>query len=176
MNFKMIHENYNVYDLQKSLDFYEKALGLKEKRRKEAADGSFIIVYVANDRSDFELELTGRIILGIANFIWHFGQMTTRLLMRFIKKWDVSVMRIRKWGFTLYKTQMDTGWKFFHRSCRLFDGIHWNLFRGHETENALEWTGRLINIRTCAREIANRESFTHRQQAAEGKSSAVFLI
>ena len=58
MNFKMIHENYNVYDLQKSLDFYEKALGLKEKRRKEAADGSFIIVYVANDRSDFELELT----------------------------------------------------------------------------------------------------------------------
>lgn len=54
----MIHENYNVFDLQKSLDFYEKALGLKEKRRKEAEDGSFIIVYVANEQSDFELELT----------------------------------------------------------------------------------------------------------------------
>lgn len=58
MNFKMIHENYNVYDLQKSLDFYEKALGLKEKRRNEAADGSFIIVYVGNEETDFELELT----------------------------------------------------------------------------------------------------------------------
>ncbi|MDE6888214.1 MAG: VOC family protein [Eubacterium sp.] len=58
MDFKMIHENYNVYDLQRSLDFYEKALGLREVRRKTAEDGSFIIVYVANAQSDFELELT----------------------------------------------------------------------------------------------------------------------
>ena len=29
MKFKMIHENYNVLDLKKSMDFYEKALGLK---------------------------------------------------------------------------------------------------------------------------------------------------
>ena len=58
MKFKMVHENYNVFDLQKSFDFYEKALGLKEKRRKEAADGSFIIVYVGNEETDFELELT----------------------------------------------------------------------------------------------------------------------
>lgn len=58
MNFQMIHENYNVYDLQKSLDFYEKALSLHEVRRKEAEDGSFIIVYVSDGKSDFELELT----------------------------------------------------------------------------------------------------------------------
>ena len=58
MQFKMIHENYNVRDLAASLAFYEKALGLHEKRRKEAADGSYIIVYVGNDASDFELELT----------------------------------------------------------------------------------------------------------------------
>ena len=58
MKFKMIHENYNVSDLQASLDFYEKALGLTEKRRKTAEDGSFIIVYVGNDNADFELELT----------------------------------------------------------------------------------------------------------------------
>ena len=58
MKFKMVHENYNVQDLQRSLDFYEKALGLHEVRRKTAADGSFIIVYVANDEADFELELT----------------------------------------------------------------------------------------------------------------------
>lgn len=58
MEFKMIHENYNVLDLQRSLEFYEKALGLKELRRKEAGDGSFIIVYVGNETTDFELELT----------------------------------------------------------------------------------------------------------------------
>ena len=58
MKFKMVHENYNVQDLQRSLDFYKEALGLKEKRRKTAADGSFIIVYVGNEETDFELELT----------------------------------------------------------------------------------------------------------------------
>ena len=58
MNFKMIHENYNVADLNRSLEFYEKALGLKEKRRKTASDGSFIIVYIGNETSEFELELT----------------------------------------------------------------------------------------------------------------------
>ena len=58
MNFKMVHENYNVSDLQASLDFYAKALGLHEVRRKTASDGSFIIVYLSNESSDFELELT----------------------------------------------------------------------------------------------------------------------
>ena len=56
MNFKMIHENYNVKDLAKSMDFYEKALGLKEKRRVNGE--GFTIVYMGNDSSDFELELT----------------------------------------------------------------------------------------------------------------------
>lgn len=58
MKFKMIHENYNVADLDKSLAFYEKAVGLHEKSRKTAEDGSFIIVYIGNDETDFELELT----------------------------------------------------------------------------------------------------------------------
>ncbi len=58
MRFQMIHENYNVAHLETSLTFYEKALGLKEKRRKEAQDGSFIIVYLGNEEAAFELELT----------------------------------------------------------------------------------------------------------------------
>ena len=58
MRFKMIHENYNVADLDRSLAFYGKALGLREKRRKTAQDGSFVIVYVGNEESEFELELT----------------------------------------------------------------------------------------------------------------------
>ena len=58
MKFKMIHENFNVSDLQASMAFYEKALGLEETRRNEASDGSYIIVFMSNDESDFELELT----------------------------------------------------------------------------------------------------------------------
>ena len=58
MKFQMIHENYNVKDLDSSLAFYERALGLTEKRRIAAPDGSFIIVYVGNETTDFELELT----------------------------------------------------------------------------------------------------------------------
>ena len=56
MKFAMIHENYNVLDLEKSLVFYEKALGLHEVRRING-DG-FIIVYMGNGVSSFELELT----------------------------------------------------------------------------------------------------------------------
>lgn len=58
MKFKMIHENYNVRDLDRSLVFYGEALGLKETRRKVAADGSYIIVYLGDELSNFELELT----------------------------------------------------------------------------------------------------------------------
>ena len=56
MNFKMVHENYNVADLERSMAFYEKALGLHEVRRKNGE--GFIIVYMGNKESDFELELT----------------------------------------------------------------------------------------------------------------------
>ena len=55
MKFKMIHENYNVLDLDRSLKFYEEALGLTERRRKVADDGSFIIVYIGNAETDFEM-------------------------------------------------------------------------------------------------------------------------
>jgi len=58
MKFKMIHENYNVADLEKSLAFYKEALGLTERRRKTAQDGSFIIVFIGNEETDFEMELT----------------------------------------------------------------------------------------------------------------------
>lgn len=52
------HFNINVLDLEKSIEFYDKALGLKEARRKEAADGSFVLVYLTDNKTDFSLELT----------------------------------------------------------------------------------------------------------------------
>ena len=56
MNFRFVHTNFNVLNLEKSLAFYEKALGLKEVRRIEKPD--FIIVYLGDGLSDFQLELT----------------------------------------------------------------------------------------------------------------------
>ena len=58
MTFTMVHENYNVSNLDASIAFHGKALGLHEVRRKTASDGSYIIAYLANENASFELELT----------------------------------------------------------------------------------------------------------------------
>lgn len=58
MKFTFAHNNFNVMNLEKSLKFYEEALGLKEVRRKEAADGSFILVYLGDGKTGHQLELT----------------------------------------------------------------------------------------------------------------------
>ena len=52
------HFNFNVADLARSIQFYRDALGLEEARRKEAEDGSFVIVFLEDGRTDFRLELT----------------------------------------------------------------------------------------------------------------------
>lgn len=58
MKFTIDHFNINVLDLDISLDFYKKALGLTEQRRKTATDGSFIIVFLTDNASANKLELT----------------------------------------------------------------------------------------------------------------------
>jgi Lactoylglutathione lyase and related lyases len=52
------HFNINVVDIDRSIEFYNKALGLNEVRRVEAPDGSFVIVYLGDGTSSFLLELT----------------------------------------------------------------------------------------------------------------------
>lgn len=52
------HFNFNVLDLEKSLKFYDEALGLKPIREKNAEDGSFKLVYLGDGVTDFQLELT----------------------------------------------------------------------------------------------------------------------
>ena len=55
---KFDHFNFNVLDLDKSIRFYEQALGLKEVKRKTAVDGSFILVYMGEEHTGFSIELT----------------------------------------------------------------------------------------------------------------------
>lgn len=52
------HFNFNVLDLERSLAFYAKALGLTEVKRKEASDGSFTLVFLGDSAGHFMLELT----------------------------------------------------------------------------------------------------------------------
>ena len=58
MKFSFAHNNYNALDLDKSIHFYEEALGLHEVKRKYAADGSFILVFMGNDHDSHQVELT----------------------------------------------------------------------------------------------------------------------
>ena len=58
MKYKFAHNNLNVVDLEKSLNFYEEALGLKEVDRITPEDGSFIIVYLGDGETEHLLELT----------------------------------------------------------------------------------------------------------------------
>ena len=46
--FAFNHFNFNVTDLERSIAFYHDALGLEPVRRKEAADGSFILTFLEN--------------------------------------------------------------------------------------------------------------------------------
>ena len=56
MAFTFTHVNFNVLDLARSMDFYAKAFGFREKRRLEAE--GFTLVYLWDGATDFELELT----------------------------------------------------------------------------------------------------------------------
>ncbi len=58
MKYKFYHNNYNVFDLEKSLNFYKEALGLVEVRRRVADDDSFILVFLGDETTEFTLELT----------------------------------------------------------------------------------------------------------------------
>ena len=52
------HCNINVTNLEKSIQFYKEALGLEVVRRKESKNGDFILVYLSDNVSPFQLELT----------------------------------------------------------------------------------------------------------------------
>lgn len=58
MEFTFAHNSFNVLDMEKSLAFYQKALGLKEERRRESKDGSFTLVFLGDGKSAHQLELT----------------------------------------------------------------------------------------------------------------------
>jgi lactoylglutathione lyase len=55
---KMAHTCVRVKDLEASLDFYTKAFGFEESRRRDFPDAKFTLVYLTLPGDDYELELT----------------------------------------------------------------------------------------------------------------------
>lgn len=52
------HFNFNVLDLDRSLAFYDQALGLKPVREIDKSADGFKLVYLGDGVTDFTLELT----------------------------------------------------------------------------------------------------------------------
>ena len=120
MKFHFIHTNFNVLDLKKSMDFYEKALGLKEVRRIDG-DG-FTIVYLGDGVTDFQLELTWLhdraepYDLGEQEF----APTISRRPARSTAKWAASATKIRPWAFTSSRTPTGIGSKSCPRADKFF--------------------------------------------------------
>ena len=109
MKFKMIHENYNVSDLERSMRFYEEALGLKEARRKTGDD--YIIVYLSNAEAEFELERITRRNMTSAKRSFTLPSVPTilRPLTPCTRRWGASASKTRKWASTLSRIRTATG-------------------------------------------------------------------
>ena len=128
------HFNFNVLDLQRSINFYEKALGLKEVRRKETADGSFILVYMGDGQTGFTLELTwlrdrkepynlgeGEYIISACECL---GIMTRYGVST--RRWGACATRIPTWGCILLRIRMDTGLRFCPCTNKRMYVNNWN--------------------------------------------------
>lgn len=58
MTYKMLHTCIRVMDLEKSMKFYQEALGLVEKSRKDFPEHEFTLVFLTEADGHYLLELT----------------------------------------------------------------------------------------------------------------------
>lgn len=124
---KFDHFNINVTNLERSIAFYEKALGLKEHHRKESSDGSFTLVYLTDSSTGFLLELT---CLKEHPQAYELGENESHLCFRvsgdydairqYIRKTDGYVSKTQQWDCTLSMTRMTIGLRY----CRRNDILH----------------------------------------------------
>lgn len=99
MKFTFAHNNLNVYDLQKSLDFYKEALGLTVQRTSDAADGSFTIVFLGDQTTPHLLELTW---LRDMNRPYELGDNEIHLAFR-VDNYDAALAKHREMGCVCFE-------------------------------------------------------------------------
>ena len=116
MKFRMIHENLNVADLERSIRFYNEALDLHEVRRKTTDD--FIIVYLKSEVGEFELELTWLkdhpqpYDLGGCEFHLAFRRTILTQRTKSTRRWAASASKTKRWESTSSKIRTATGLRF----------------------------------------------------------------
>lgn len=94
------HLNINVCDLERSIHFYNQALGLKEARRKIDEKGAFILVYLTDGVSPFALELTW---LKAHTEPYKLGENESHLCFRVSGDYDVAREYHRQMGCICYE-------------------------------------------------------------------------
>lgn len=115
------HFNFNVLDLQKSLDFYREALELAPVREKNAADGSFRLVYLGDGESDFTLELTWlrdrKESYDLGELEYHLAFVTTgsTSCTKSTRGWAASALKTPAWASISSTTPTATGSRSCHR-------------------------------------------------------------
>lgn len=102
MKSRFDHYNFNVTDLERSIAFYDRALGLKEVRRKTADDGSFILVYLGDGTTNFTLELTW---LKDRKEAYDLGEGEFHLCMRVAGEYDKVREYHREMGCICYENE-----------------------------------------------------------------------
>ncbi len=92
MDFKLHfdHYNINVADRDRSVKFYEKALGLKEASHIDGPNGSFTITYLTDGVSPFRLEIT---CLKDHPQAYELGENETHLAFRIASGQDFEAVR-----------------------------------------------------------------------------------
>lgn len=122
MKFQFAHNNFNVLDLERSLKFYEEALGFKSARKLEGP--GFTLAYLSDGgQTQHELELTwihGRkepYNLGENEFHLACARTTSRLLMRSTRRWAASASRMKRWASISSAIRMATGSRSCRRAC-----------------------------------------------------------
>ena len=110
MQFRFAHNNFNVRDLERSLKFYDEALGLKEVRRIGAKDGSFTIVYLSDGSAS-------RTISATMSSISPFRSTISARRITGISRWAASALKIRQWASILSPIRTATGSRSFRLKC-----------------------------------------------------------
>lgn len=96
------HFNFNVTNLEKSIKFYEEALGLHESKRKVADDGSFILVFMSDGKTGFRLELTW---LRDHPQAYDLGENEFHLCLRVAEDYEQVRARHREMGCICYENE-----------------------------------------------------------------------
>ena len=115
MKFLFNHQNFNVLNLEKSIAFYEEALGLTVNRTYKDSDGSFILTYMGDMATGFQLELTWlrdrkeAYDLGDNEFHLAFEVDNMQEAYQKHKAMAACAMRTRIWASTSSMIRTDTG-------------------------------------------------------------------